>query len=126
MARKRELVDKLSEAGQELQAAVNAYNEKCEAEFNAVKEAINDYQAVVGEARSFAEEVAGDIGSYMEEKSEKWLESDRGSAYQQWQSEWENIELEDVDIDEPTPVYCDIDEMAGTCLDEMQEEVNDS
>jgi hypothetical protein len=123
VARKRELVDKLSGAGQELQAAIIAYNEKCEAEFSSVREAIDDYQTVVDEARSFAEEIAGDIAGYMDEKSEKWLESDRGQAFEQWKSEWENIDIYDVDLDEPTPIGCDVDEMAGTPLDEMQEEV---
>jgi hypothetical protein len=124
VARKRELVDQLSGAAQDLQAAIATYNEKCAAEFSAVREAIDDYQAVVDEAQGFVEEVASDIGSYMDEKSEKWLESDRGQSYEQWKSEWENVEIPTVDIDEPEAIECDIDEMAGTPLDELQEEMS--
>ena len=76
----------LREAYDELTAAVNAYNQ----------EASN--------ARDFASEVAGDWESDYDSKSDRWRESDKASEVQDLVSQWQEVDIPDLDEPDETPI----------------------
>lgn len=76
-------------------------NEKIAEIEHKLNEKIADLNALVEEANSLREEIESDAQSYYDEKSEKWQEGDRGSAYNDWISSWQNEieEIEEVSLD---------------------------
>jgi hypothetical protein len=64
---------------------------------NALNEAISDLNSTVDDMNSFVQEVATQMEDFYDEKSEKWQQSDTGSAYSDWKSEWEQIEVSMMD-----------------------------
>jgi hypothetical protein len=83
----------LQEQAQEVEKAHAELTEAIET-YNAV---IASYNEVVTEATGFAEDMASAIGAYIDEKSEKWQDSDRGQAFTDWQDEFQNADFEEID-----------------------------
>ena len=78
----------ISIAAEKVEAAITAFNEALEAAQQPVTEAMEAYNAALEEARGFAEQMVADMQSAYGDKSEKWQESERGQAYQNWIDEW--------------------------------------
>lgn len=76
-------------------------NEKIAQVQSDLSDKIADLNALVEEANGIREEIEADAQSYYDEKSEKWQEGDRGSAYSEWISAWQNEveEIEEVALD---------------------------
>lgn len=55
-------------------------------EIEAASNALND---AISQFESFREDVRGDMESYASERSDRWRESDAGSAYDDWMAEWD-------------------------------------
>lgn len=89
-------------AKEDLEAAVEDAQEKINqilTDLNDKKQSVNDFITRLNELR---EEVRAEIESFIDEKSDNWRDGDRGSAYQEWLSSWEN-EIEEVsDFDDVT------------------------
>ncbi len=116
LARRDELAAKLREAREKLTDAFSeAYNQG-----GSIRDTWDAYQALVEEATTFRDEVVSDMDSYASDRSEKWAEGDAGQAYEEWKSEWENVELDLGELDEPD--YEDIVPDFAERLDELPEE----
>ena len=63
-----------------------------------IEDAINMYNETIYELNEALKKVGEDIESYMEDRSEKWKESERADLYQEWFSFFED---EKDEIDEP-------------------------
>lgn len=87
------------------------------ASYNEMAVAYND---VVTEAQSFAEDVAGDIDGYMTEKSDKWLEGEKGEAYSVWLEAWQGFDAPELDTDVEIPDLPD--DEASAALEELAEQ----
>lgn len=98
------MADALDEAGAALTDAVNAYNEAMAKAFEAVAAARDAYNEAVSDARGMVEDLVSDRRSEWEDKSEKWQESDKGQDAERWISEWEGIDLEEVEVSEPEAI----------------------
>ena len=83
---------------------------------------IEAYNTVLGDASSFAEEVAGEIESYIDERSEKWHESDAAQTYADWFRAWQGVDFSDIyplpDPDEPEMAHAEELESLDTSLPE--------
>lgn len=69
-------------------------------------ECLRSLRAGIREAResdNFREEIAGEIESYIDERSDAWREGEKGDAYNEWLSSWQES-FEEVDIDEPRAI----------------------
>lgn len=84
--RRSELSEELKKIAAEVDEAVVAANNA----IDKVNDIIERYNNVVGEANGFREDIVNAIESYMDERSEKWHESDRASSYEDWKQEWED------------------------------------
>lgn len=76
----------LAEIAEKLEGMIDDYN-------NAAR-AIND---IVDQMQTVADDIAGEIREYIEERSEKWQESDTGEAYAAWLDQWDSLCLEGAD-----------------------------
>jgi hypothetical protein len=54
----------------------------------AVEAAIEAYNEALVEAESFCSDIADRMADYQGERSDSWLESEKGDAYQTWMDEW--------------------------------------
>ena len=63
--------------------------------------AVGRYNEHVAEATSFADDMVNAMEDYISEKSEKWADGDKGQAYDSWKSEWESVDLTEIDLFEP-------------------------
>ncbi len=55
--------------------------------YRALTEAAEKYNEALATAREFIEDVVSEMSDYQSERSEKWTESDAGSAYENWTDE---------------------------------------
>jgi hypothetical protein len=103
LAARETIVTRLNSAGEAVTDAVNAYNEAMAAEWAKVEEAIADYNAAVESANEFRDGVHADMEGYYEDRSEKWQEGEKGSAYSDWMNEWDEY-FSELEVDPPNPV----------------------
>lgn len=54
-------------------------------------------------ASDTVDDIISDIHDYMDAKSEKWLESEKAEAYQEWLLAWQEIQLTITDFEIPEP-----------------------
>lgn len=80
--------------------AVEVYNNTVQMARGSVVEAVEAYNETVSVVRDFCERIATEASDWASDKSEKWTESDAGSAHGEWVAAWENVELDDIDIGE--------------------------
>lgn len=55
----------------------------------------------IGDLNAFREDIAAEARGYIDERSDAWVEGDRGQAYEEFATEWE-AEVDEVsEVDEP-------------------------
>lgn len=87
------LIEDLNKSKSEIEDVIVEINKLINEKLN-VK--VNEYNDILSEAVAYRDSVTEVMSDYYENKSEKWQESDAGSAYENWKSEWESIDLEDI------------------------------
>lgn len=111
-SRRAELVADLNEKAEALRAAFAEVNGEIEAKLGP---AIDAYNAALAAALEWRDQMVGDMESYADERSDQWRDGDAGQAYDGWKTEWEAINLDDIDkpeeFDEPDLPHAD--ELAG-------------
>lgn len=117
-----ELLEKLRTAHSELDDAVRVFNEGLETLRAAFRPHVEAYNGVLGEVREWVEGVTSEAEDEMSEKSERWLDGERGEAAQSWITEWEQASFDDIDIDLPEDLDLSIIEDAAETLEQLPEE----
>jgi uncharacterized protein with von Willebrand factor type A (vWA) domain len=87
----------LIERWKEKLAAVEEQRAKVDEMIDDLNRMVDEANEVIDDARRWAEDIARVIDEYIDERSEKWQESERGEAYAQWRAEYENLQTEDMD-----------------------------
>jgi hypothetical protein len=103
-ARRDELARALAEKADALRAKIEGYNDAMAKCWEAVACAVEEYNYALADARSFVEEVHTQRQGEYDDKSERWQEGERGEAAAAWLGEWEQPDLDDVELGEPEPV----------------------
>lgn len=116
------LTTDINEAHCDLEAAINAYNTAIGEAKSKVEEALTAYNEKITAAREFCEQIVSDMESYEGDRSEKWADSDAGSAFADWKSEWENVQLDDVELEFPDEM--EIPENVQETIDMLPEEAS--
>lgn len=81
---------------------------------------IDQHNELLNEVRGWRDDLVSEIDQFMSEKSEKWLDGDRGQAVSEWKDEIENLDLDDLEpIERPEQPEA---ETAADTLDQMSEE----
>ncbi|GAA5666125.1 hypothetical protein Brsp07_04634 [Brucella sp. NBRC 14130] len=117
IARRDAIIRKLADAALRLAAEHEALSDAVE-KFNG---RIDEYNEQLEEARGFAEDMVSEMDNYMSERSERWQDGDTGQAYSDWKSEWENVELDELEHVE-VPELPSTDH--GDALEQAPEEPN--
>lgn len=104
-AQRQELITKLTEAHDEINTAIKAFNEAMEEKREAVTDAVKAYNELIENAQELRDQIVQDISNFMAEKSDKWTEGETGQRYAHWLSVFEsNLTLDEVTIDLPDEV----------------------
>lgn len=119
---KAEHSSNLFDAHSAVEEAINKYNAILEAAKEDVEIAVNDFNEKLSGARTFCEQLVSDMENYEGERSDKWQESDAASSFQDWKSEWENIQLDDFEVDFPEPL--EAPENPQEALDSLPDEAS--
>jgi len=109
LARHAQLCTDLASDWEDLEAAVKQYNEKVAVAHSELQAVVETFNKRVAEANEFVEEVHSEQESFFDEKSERWQESDAGSAYQDWMTQWGDKVVEEVELDWPPEFDVDVD-----------------
>jgi chromosome segregation ATPase len=86
LAARDDLMKRLREAGEHIAPAIEAANA-----------AIDAYNAILADVETWRDEIVGEMESYVEERSEKWHESDAASEYSDWKGEFEGLDASEID-----------------------------
>lgn len=120
-----DLMAKLSEMRNAFETAIETYNETIQEARGSVEESAQALNDALEEARSFVADIANQGESDYAEKSERWQESDKGQAAQEWWQAWQELEssLEPVEIDFPDGITVDVEDHADL-LDNAPDEAD--
>ena len=66
-------------------------------ELEAANAIIAKYNEKVAEAEAWRDEVTADMQSYIDDRSDKWQESEAGTEYQEWQDSFAELEFSTLD-----------------------------
>jgi hypothetical protein len=112
-----ELIEDLILAGEEIDKSVSRYNRDVESLRSPVEASVSKFNEVLTKARELCSGIATEAEQDLGDKSEKWMESEKGIAAQAWQESWAEIVLDDVDYQWPDELEIDIptypDDLAG-------------
>ncbi len=120
MKQKAAIAVKLASLREDAETALGIYEEDCGAAFGKLEAAVNLLNEALEEAELFAEDIASDRRGDFDEKSEKWQEGERGSAAEEWISQWEGASFDRVELEQPQEITLDMD--ACAVLDDLPEE----
>lgn len=110
---KEELATEIEEAGEQLEKAIDDLQSKA-----------SRWNELMEKARELCQEVHDKAEEYIDEKSDKWRESDRGNACEDFKCEWEGQDenFSDYDFDaEDRPDYNEIAETLRNLPEEPDE-----
>ena len=107
-----ELCSQIRKAHEALEVAVDAFNNAMVEPWGAVEDALEKYNSIVSDLESWKEDITSQIQEYIDERSEKWQEGDRGQAYQEWLSAYENTSIESVEMSMPDTVDFNVEGVA--------------
>lgn len=86
MVERAQLMDRLREIAAEIEEKIS--------EVNSI---ISNYNEVVAEVEEFRDGLVGEMQDYYDERSEKWQDGEKGSAYSDWKNEWEQLDTSQAD-----------------------------
>jgi len=121
--RKDELGTQIARHENELQDAINKFNEAKREAWGPVQVAIEAYNDVIREVEGFCGDVWNEIDNYINERSEKWQESDAASAFGEWRDSWQEISGGEIELEEPEDVEIPESETADA-FSNLENEVN--
>jgi hypothetical protein len=120
LASKAAITAALNEHYEKLSDAIDSYNTEVDRLYGALAEALDvynngiseafdlllatpleEYNQAVTDALQWGQDAADEIEDYMSDRSDKWRESDRGQAYEEWQNEFASFNPEEIEIDQP-------------------------
>lgn len=123
LATRAALVQDLTEAANRLDVAVSEYNKMVDEHRPDVEKILSDYNNILSRAEEFCSGIAGTAETDMGDKSEKWMESEKGEAAQEYVNAWEGITLDEITIDWPDELV--VGELGhATELDELPQEAD--
>ena len=100
--------------------AVAEYERRCESAREELIPVLEKHNELLAEVKEFASNVAAVVRDAIDERSEKWQESDKGTAAEEFQSSWEGYDPDEYSI--PDEVLVEEIDSSADALDELQEE----
>jgi hypothetical protein len=120
-----QLVEDLGLAATAIDQAVAHYNTEVNNLRSPVEVAVTKYNELVAQALELCSTISQKAELDIGDRSEAWLEGERGLAAQAWQESWEGISLDEIDYQWPDELEIDIPDHADD-LKDLPEEVEDA
>jgi hypothetical protein len=120
-----QLIEDLALAAADIDQCVSVYNDQVGGLRTPVELAVTKYNELVSKARELCSEIAQEAEQDLGDKSEKWLDSERGIAAQSWVESWDGIELDDLDFQWPDELEIEIPDYPDD-LKDLPEEADES
>jgi hypothetical protein len=113
-----------------VEEAMQAYNAKLDDEWgNGLQPVIETYNEAVADANAWKQDVAAAIQEYMDERSDKWQQSEAAERYSTWRDEFDHEfdsfnedRPEDLSIEQPDEIGFEIDDIAEL-MEQLPEEL---
>jgi hypothetical protein len=102
------LIDAGHEANEALEDALWRFNDVVAIEWEKVTVAIAAVNAAAAKVAQRIEDHVQDWQSEMQDRSDRWAESDAGVEAQELCDEWTNVSLDPIEIDEPEGVEIEL------------------
>lgn len=100
-----EAMDACNKQGDQLHAAVHAYNETVDRARADLGNCLNSYNESVAALREIYNDLSGQAQEYYEERSEAWQDSDAGTTYAEWIEQLADVDgLDGVDLELPEDI----------------------
>ena len=100
--RKAAIERKLDAALSGVENAQSAYNAEMQALWQKyMAPAFEQLNAALSDAEEFRAGVEERLQEFSDDQSDKWQDSDEGSEFSDWLSEWQNVSFDEVDVEEP-------------------------
>lgn len=77
-----------------------------------VENAQVEYNDALKEAEDWRDQIVSQIDEYVDGRSDKWREGDQGQKYEDWKSELEGISFTESEMEEPSGVEVDVENVA--------------
>lgn len=100
----------LEVARKEIEEAIKTYNDKLEILNENLEGAFQKYNDQIQDCQRFIEEVGETIQGEIDDRSEKWQESDAGQAHQTWLDQWKDCPVLEEDVKLPELVELEYDD----------------
>jgi hypothetical protein len=101
--RKAQIAQALTEVGNELQNAINQFNEQMTAAFAPIEELQGRYNELITEANGYIGTVHEQQEAYEGERSDAWHNGDSGQAYRDWMGEW-SLDIGEIEVCAPNSI----------------------
>ena len=115
------LIDALRERAQKIHDTIIDYNNIMEEQKDRVIQALNEYNGIMEEARTFVDGIGTKAQDAIDEKSDKWKESENGEKASNFAEEWSNADMFDHEIEFPDPIDPEMPDHADT-IENLPEE----
>lgn len=88
----------------ELDETIKTFNTTLEEQRDFLQAALDRYNEKRVEIGEFRDEIVIAIEEYVDERSEKWQESEAAGRYETWKSMWEELEVDEVELELPEDI----------------------
>lgn len=85
----------------EVNTRIEAYNRVVREAADDVAAALSDLNEQIEQTISWRDEIVGEMNQYLDDRSDRWRESDAGQNYADWIREFEELEIEAIDLTFP-------------------------
>lgn len=123
IALKDSLVSSLKQHNQNLATAFIEYNAVVKSAWEKLNEVQVAYNGAIEDAKTFAQTVAEKIEDGMRDKSDTWLQSPKGEAVDDFLTKWQDVTLDDVELNEPEELDINSVEDHAVLLGELPDEI---
>lgn len=105
IAERDKIASELGNLSRDLETAIDSFNDRVrELWEEMVSPAVNAYNDAVDDAENWRDNAVAAMEDYQNERSEKWLDSDNGQLFQEWMDEYNELDTDKIDLDEPGAV----------------------
>lgn len=84
--------------------AIDKYNAAVDIAKADAEAALAKLNEAIVAAGGWRDEIVSEMESYESERSERWFESDGGCAFVDWKGEFENLEMDEIEVEFPDPM----------------------
>jgi hypothetical protein len=103
----------MNDARSEIERTVSNFNAIMAEHFEPIKDAVETWNTLRGDLGELISPLVDDFRSDIDERSEKWLESERGQAVIEWVDRVESFvnDIDELDVDAPDDFEVEVPEI---------------